>query len=232
MSELIEKNGKYYQELEVVMLPTEKCEDAFYLQNGKLKYHKGYLTQEYLKDSLNAKSFHVYFLSNEEIKENDWYFLIPESKIKQFKLINYSLRNNSREWKKIVAATDNNLIIDVNEGDDLEPISLSLPNIPIDFIQSFTDSYNKGNVITNVLVEVNTKSVLSTGYEALGFVKDFKSYKIKNGAIIIEKLEEKTYTESQVIALCKKSYSRGHYNGSFKEEEPVISDKWIKENIK
>jgi hypothetical protein len=60
--------------VKVVMLATEKAEDCLYTSSNKLFYHKGYLPQDYLKNHLNGKSYHLYLISNDEIKEGDWYF--------------------------------------------------------------------------------------------------------------------------------------------------------------
>jgi hypothetical protein len=48
------------------LVETNKAEDCLYLNNGKMHYHNGYLTQDYLKNVLNAKAFHLYVLSDDE----------------------------------------------------------------------------------------------------------------------------------------------------------------------
>jgi hypothetical protein len=209
--ELIKKNGKYY--LEVVILPqeTEKCEDAFYLQNGKLKYHKGYLTQEYLKDSLNAKSFHIYLLSKEIPKKGDW--IIRENHQRPVLMgDDLTLKGDN----KIIATSNNDLRIDVNEGDELEPISLRLPNIPIDFIQSFTDSYNKGNVITKVLVETSPKIYRHT---SINCGEMYCELKLKDNSVITNIIEEKVYTEEEIIFGVRKMLSAENIKFHYVREE-------------
>lgn len=61
-----------WKEHELVMIPTDKAESALifykYPDVKHLKYVKQYLTQEYLK-VVNAISYHLYILSNDEIKE-------------------------------------------------------------------------------------------------------------------------------------------------------------------
>jgi 2-iminoacetate synthase ThiH len=64
-----------------------------------------------------------------------------------------------------------------------------------------------------------------------------KEYSLKinqnDNTIIIKNKQENVYTESEVIALCKKAYSRGHYNACFKNgAEPTLSNEWINENLK
>ena len=64
MNKLKEINGKYYQECEVLMLATDKAENALLLldlRGGKnLEYHKDqYFIQEYLKN-IGLKSLHLY----------------------------------------------------------------------------------------------------------------------------------------------------------------------------
>jgi hypothetical protein len=103
-----------------------------------------------------------------------------------------------------------------------------LPSPSKDFIQAYIEAYNAGKVITDVLVEYEEKRI---GDEHDEFF--YKQLKIKDNTIIIKKKSEKVYTESEVIALCKKSYSRGHYNACFKNgAEPTLSNEWINENLK
>ena len=105
---LIQIGGKSYQKCSVVMLPTDKAENAILsleLRGGRnLEYHgRKYFTQEYLK-SIDLKSYHLYILSSEEIKEGDWY-------IKNNSSIHQSAggeieKGDYKNCKKIIATTD------------------------------------------------------------------------------------------------------------------------------
>ena len=67
-------NNKNCQDCSLVMLPSNKTENCLYASyNNILNYYSGYLTQDYLKNVLLAKSYHLYILSNDEIKEGDWF---------------------------------------------------------------------------------------------------------------------------------------------------------------
>lgn len=126
----------------VVMLPTKKA-SLFNLDKDKLKrsinpigngYNGTYMPQ------------HLYIISDEEIKEGDYYILRPESKIKQSW---NTLPINPREWVKIEASTDKQLSEDYKR---YEPHHL--PQIDESFIQEYIKAYNEGKPITEVDLEM------------------------------------------------------------------------------
>lgn len=177
------------KQAQVVMLATDKAEDCLYLQNGKLHYHKGYLTQDYLKNSLNAKSYHLHIVSNDTIKSNNWCYnntnlvQVNEEYLKTYLPI----------LKKIVATTHSNLV-----KTDLGTCNICniqqfyskihytpcayklkcgeviankpLPQIPQQFIELFITEYNKGHIITEV--EVEYEEYLDTTYSDHGAYKN------------------------------------------------------------
>ena len=99
------------------------------------------------------KNGHLYVLSDDEIKEGDWFYNIY-SKIVGRAAINFG----KDELAKKIIATTNPLLkieIDGNRGDLLPDVSfdINLPQPSQQFIQKFVEEYNKGNIITDVLVE-------------------------------------------------------------------------------
>jgi len=142
----IEINDKHYTECDVVMLPTDKYSS---IVRSTSKYG-GLFKSEYYSPMKNmGDSYqHLYILSNEEIKEGDFWF--DGTQIRN----NYSLHKIDGFDRKIIATTDSSLTKEmycVSSGKYQEP----LPQIPQQFIEYYISEYNKDNVISKVLVEVN-----------------------------------------------------------------------------
>ena len=82
MSQLIEIEGRYYQEAEVVMLATDKkiksINDLVLSIYNDLHIFTKNDGQEYGKIT---KQQHFYIVSNEKIKESDWYIWLDNSQI-------------------------------------------------------------------------------------------------------------------------------------------------------
>lgn len=143
------------------MLTTQKAEYPCIIKDDDMQRKRGlcwgnlsvnsYFTQDYLK-SVPAKSYHLYILSDDKIEEGDWFYDFLY-KVKQYnktkKIIPASYS------KKIIATTDTSLKI---PGDDYDPRSktgrewIFLPEPSQSFIKVFIEEYNKGNVITDVMV--------------------------------------------------------------------------------
>lgn len=140
-------NNKHYQECDVVMLETDKAEDSLVIYKKRLWFFSGYFTQEYLK-SLLAKSYHLYILSNDEIKEGDWY--CSPARIISKHNGTEKLPDN---WKKIIATTENSLSIKKERSGE-NVWTQQLPQIPKSFTEHFINEYNKGNLLQKCLVEV------------------------------------------------------------------------------
>ena len=103
----------------------------------------------------------IYILNEDEIKEGDW-FIGDNISIKQCTLNNGGNINFKGGWysgstncKKIIATTDTSL--NYIEHDDTVPypkgVQIRLPQPSQQFITKYIEEYNKGNVITDVLVE-------------------------------------------------------------------------------
>ena len=149
---------------------------------------------------LNVEIFkhqHLYIISDDEIKENGTHFYNPHSG--QLHIsgnhTDYKAVNNNG-CKKIIATTDTLLKIEINgnRGNLLPDVSfdINLPQPSQQFIQKYIEEYNKGHIITDVLVE----------YEYLlddRAVLPYWNLKIntKDNTITIKKLKE-TYTKEEL----------------------------------
>lgn len=153
-----------FKRCKVVMLPTKNKETLIILGKNLLVNIPG---------NTRGTKFDLYFLSDEKIKEGDWVYennLNQETKIYQIqrregKLLFFRFRNvpiwldkDSHNCKKIIATTNEDLYPIIEErysnGEKKgvkSQIILSRPSQQ--FIEKYIAEYNKGNVISDVLVE-------------------------------------------------------------------------------
>ena len=228
MSQLKEIEGRYYQEAEVVMIATDKRTRIDKIRNS-LRY------SIYLIPSNAFSEFqHLYIISNEEIKEGDW-CIDKYNQIWQFLdncLIGFDANKNKRfrtdnveghKVKKIIATTDASLYVPITQDKPFD----ELPQPSDSFIKKYIEEYNKGNVITKVLVEYdfNQHKFMAT----LCTTKE-KEYTLKvdsNNTITIKRLEPELYTREQVeqyiINVYRDIYPDRHWENKAWD--------WIKQNI-
>lgn len=209
---------------QVVMLPT----------NEKAKFGDLILTPTYPQKLLifehqkcTEVSQHLYFLSDEEIKEGDWVYCLREGFEPVLKQkVNPIGVNNDKMFKKIIATTDNTV-----KFPERFPSFVTLPQIPQSFIDKFVEEYNKGNVITEVMVEYEEIQVLKqTLNEGFGsyYHKAESEFVLKvnptDNTITIRKAKD-SWSREEVVELL---YKHTEYMLSGKKD---TLDKWIEENL-
>ena len=136
---LKELNGKYYQECEVAMLATDKATwpNCIWLGriSNQLRLDTSYNNSKSILPIDNSMlPQHLYFLSNEEIKEGNYVIDSIGELFGPYEKGDII----GKEAKKIIATTDS---------------SLQLPKSSKEFIQAYIKAYNEGKPITKVLVE-------------------------------------------------------------------------------
>lgn len=187
------------KKIQVVLLAIEK--------ESKLLLNEDYLEilQNLLKDkpdTKRCKRVHLYFLSNEEVKQGDWFIVDGTSYIGKcvgFKNGNPIDENAEHcDCFEIIASTDE---------------SLELPKPSDEFISQYVDNYNKGNIITEVMVEYEN-CMISDNISYFGNIK-----LSSNNEIIIKPVVE---TWDDIIWNYNKSLRLGKLN-------PSLGD-WLKEN--
>ena len=134
---------------------------------------------------------HLYIISDDEAKENDLYI---ESDHKGFGFIKY----------KIIATTD---------------ISLKLPQPSQQFIEKYIESYNKGEIITDVLVEYHG----SFGHYD-GDTWYAPKVNPKDNTITIKKLKD-SWNREEVIKLLN------ILNNTLNIGSDLTLEQWIEENL-
>ncbi len=184
MNKLKEINGKFYQDAEVVMLATEKASIILSESNILVWDKSTECLGGYKKDCVFTPQ-HLYFLSNEKIKEGDWCYNKITKQITQAKTSFYGNFN----WVKIIATTD---------------ISLGLPQPSKSFIQAFIRAYNEGKPITKVLVEMEEYATETT--YGLGIDCGIPLFRLKlnsSNEVIIKKVKDSWTREEFMNALHK-----------------------------
>ena len=221
---------------QVVMLPT----------NEKAKFGDLILTPTYPQKLLifehqkcTEVSQHLYFLSDEEIKEGDWVYCLREGFEPVLKQkVNPIGVNNDKMFKKIIATTDKSLFTEtksIGYTEDRARVFYGkeyLPQPSQSFIEKFVEEYNKGNVITEVLVEYEEIQVLKqTLNEGFGsyYHKAESEFVLKvnptDNTITIRKAKD-SWNREEVIELIQK-YSKECTGWSWFETD----EKWIEENL-
>lgn len=150
-----------FKKCKVVMLPTnQKAPIEKQIGSSRIDLFIGFANDKNDYIPNHERSFkqfqHLYILSDDEIKENDWCINRNLDTIYQIKAIVGNLEN----WIKIIATTDLSLgyndILSIRQRKGLTnhyPTFKPLPSIPQSFIKKYVSEYNKGNQITDIFVE-------------------------------------------------------------------------------
>ena len=248
-----------FEKCKVVMLPTnEKAKiGSFALYHNLYKNREWFLDivhriemQEYLKiwtrngllsegndAKVKAKYQHIYILSDDEIKEGDWFIredkLYNEFKTSLTSKVTIFIRlypnlDLSEQWrevyisdcKKVIATTNTSLkltkhipwIKELESRYDVEkgyPKEIELPQPSKSFIEAYVKAYNEGNPITEVMVEYEEDYYTDPKYSYLE--QDNPSTKIQKLKIA----KDNTIT----IRKIKDSYSRAEVTELLKKYE-------------
>lgn len=202
------------------MLPTEKA-----------NYIGEYEEQLYLIDH-SAKSNHLnyqhlYLISDDKIKENDWYYYEVDKKIHQCK----SLDKIDSIWcKKVIASTDSELHGETYVGSRRAKhlVKTLLPTFSEDFIKA----YVKANGIDEGMVEyekgIPNNLPEDTGGKTISFTAIDK-LKLRDDNTVIISEAKTTYSKKEVEKLCKDAYylGRGRQQHFSDEDNKEFFKKWI-----
>ena len=196
-----------FKKCKIVMLSTNEPSKI-----GNLATYQKRSLAKVIKEGINpigstVQFWNLYIISDDEIKENNTHFYNPHSG--QLHISgNHTdyIAINKNGCKKIIATTDESLYFkDTNKNPKQymgSYISMSLgENLPQpsqQFIQKYIEEYNKGNIITDVLVE----------YEYLlddRAVLPYWNLKVntKENTITIKKLKE-TYNKEELCQILEK----------------------------
>lgn len=234
----------------VVLLPTNKAEGAIIMRGSKLVYHEqAYLTQEYLERN-ERTSHHLYILSDDEIKERDYWAsytvsgtiadickatkLNDEVMYSETTDCNYTLEDKE-SWKKVIASTNKSLQSSNNESYPNYGQHSEFIYTPSEaFIKEYIESYNKGQQIHEILVEYEEISDNKTndfGKKQLYYQRPKVR---KDNSIIITSVKD-SWSREELIKILDDSISEAIV---FPEKfvTGIVYDKhktlqWIKDNL-
>jgi len=213
-----------FKRRKVVMLPTNE------------KAHKGDLVInpnnkqlfQFAHQNCTEVAQHLYILSDEEIKKDDWVY---QTVTKEIIKSPFNCINDDR-YLKVIASTDPSLIKTVNDFDFLSNQSgtrdIVLPSPSQSFIEEYVSEYNKGNKIEKVMVEYENTFIIDSIYKES---KEQLKPKInpKDNTITIKKIKD-SWTRDEVTNLCENAYDSGKYSIIHKDIEQTF-DKWIETNL-
>jgi len=237
-------NGKNFKECKVIMLSTNEkalngLKTIITICDNKL--------QEFKSDNIGNIKFaqffgvpqHLYIISDEEIKEGDWvtnkFTTYP---YKATYTLEEELRvngNKNNQIGKIIATTDISLGLTgvgkgfLERGEFMEAFTPLLPQPSLQFISKYIEEYNKGNIITNVLVEYEDNGEedwIGSNEDGQPFWNEKWELKVdSHNQITIKPVQPKLYTEEEVDYLCWKAFTY-HYNMNDIEEIEKIKSSY------
>lgn len=207
-----------FKRAKVILLPTEKRTKLFLDNFNKILKYK--------EESYYHTGQHLYILSDEEIKESDYYYFSKTNSIHKHLGIKPLSGYDSELCKKIIATTDK-LNIHPNIADSYRS-SNCLPQPSQQFIQKYIESYNKGEIITDVLVEYeqpfpNNPSIFDT-----------LKVNSKDNTITIKKLKE-SWNSLEIAGLLR-TFENKYHNERFKlnlnnSDRVLFIGEFIEENL-
>ena len=153
------------------MLPTNE-KAMIHLTNSNILIESTELTGK--SELYKSIPQYLYILSDEEIKEGDWFIKLNQMKLMQCKDKTYTFvneeflnSNDAKDCKKIIATTDKSLIRYNPVGNSEKrkccdihcicEINGKLPQPSQSFIEKYVEEYNKGNIITEVLLKYTVR---------------------------------------------------------------------------
>lgn len=202
-----------YEKIKVVMLPTEKASKIWKdKEEGEIQYGDCH------PDNPDWVAQHLYFLSNEEIKEGDWYLNNDVLFRADNVFDNGNNPNQNKYNKKIIATTDESLKIPY---DGTTPISKdwsgkSLPRPSNEFLKKYCELGG----IDEVIVEYEE-------YDWNEYTDTYWNSKLKvapDNTITIKSIKD-SWNREEVVKLIKE------FHNCICDHPARSVNNWIKENL-
>lgn len=209
-----------YRNCEILMLSTNEKVEGLGARNWFFPNTK--------KLVINRLVSNLYILSDDEIKEGDWYENNGVIFRADDKFDKGNNPNQNKNNKKIIATTDSSLKIEFKDGRMNGVQTKCLPQISQQFIKHYISEYNKGNQIKDVMVEYEEERYSTfSGQNNSESSKDVWINKLKinsNNTINIKPLKE-SWNRDEVISLIDK------FDTKFADSSKEQFDKWINDNL-
>jgi len=212
-AQITEKEGKHYIKGKVVMLKAESSNIILRNRDG-IMHHRDYYGSAW-KDMGDVYQ-HLYITSDDEIKEGDWCY---DEKFKGIFQYNEEIYSHVLHLlKKVIATTDTSLTIPHKHK---ELPDWNLPSPSESFIKAYIEAYNNGNVIEDVLVEVNIDLINEFSSGDTPTIFDIK---LKNNNIIIKKMKD-SWTREEMCSNMQQYMEYCKFLGY------ITPQQWIEENL-
>ena len=133
-----------FKKAKVVILPTNQ-QTKYLMVYSDVEKTKGKLILNGLKNDEYKEYQNIYIISDNKIKEGDYCYSYKMNKIvKSTCDVSREANKNIGFWEKVIATTDKTLS---------QTNRTEIPQPSQQFIQKYIEEYNRGNIITDVLVE-------------------------------------------------------------------------------
>lgn len=228
------------------MSTLKRCKVVLFATDEKtrLQISKNYLNvtiDEFIPDNKFTMGQYLYIISNDEIEKDDYYLDYDKFHIKSRYGFDSTavieqcddkglaaFINKRGLSKKIIATTDKSIKTKAEQAGENAWYN-PLPRPSEEFINQYVEEYNKGNIITDVIVEyVDIGEELWDEYRDQPFWKEKIVPKVnpKDNTITIRKVKD-TWTKDEVIDLIYKF--RNNVSQSLYLNKLTISN-WLDDN--
>ena len=231
------------KQCKVVMLPTnQKAKEGMIYLKPKIGIFNEIASENHNNGVYDCKPQHLYIISDDEIKEGDWCINTGGNIKDSFPFRVTKEVMNNKFIKKIIATTDSSLEINSNfDYNHLLPnkndFRFYLPQPSEQFIQKYIEEYNRGNIITDVLVEYelisNEEYFLNTinPDDDVPYFDERLKINHKDNTITIKKIKD-SYSREEVEKLLIECCGEiSCEDGKLLGKNPEELYKWIKENL-
>lgn len=230
-----------FKKARVIMLPTsQKINRGIWLRK-KNSFDDPYLFFNMIVPPTQSNECyqHLYIISDEKPKAGDWYYIYIKG-LHSNPQINQLLKSDIEsglyeKWKadckKIIATTDTSLIFkkgySVSQGEYNE----SFPQPSKEFIKKYVDSYNKGEVITDILVEYENYILNQSRIGLANVTLQRLKINSKDNTITVKKLKDSWNREEVIDILHVYGLNLIEQIETKSLKEQVDINKWIEENL-
>lgn len=201
MKNLIEKDGKFYKECDIIMLPAKQEDKKQSYKSGI--YYDGENYTSYNTFDSNSREQQLYIVSDDKINKND---CCVDIDLKRIFINHKDFFREVEEFKKVIATTDKYLKGRVNSK--IKPNKFVIKNlaaIPNEFIKEYVERGGIDRVLVEYIYhEEMYPNNLTPVYPELTLLKLNPDHTIN-----INLIEEKMYSKDEVVKLCKNAFEAG-----------------------
>lgn len=232
-NEIIHIGDRAYIKAKVVMLPTEKASRIKYIPIGEYEGGNKYTTEPKLLFVSTPTEFgyegrHLYFTTNEEIKEGEWFIDLLNNEIYQ----NTSDITIGSKCRKIVATTDREILY--YSGNDIRgrqyDAQYQYPRPSIAFLQKYVEMNGK---IDEVLIEMGKICILVPSIDTPEGLYDYKIKIAFDNTITIKPVKD-SWNREEIKAVLFNFWSEMSDPYPHPDELSLINeylDKWMNKNL-